>query len=84
MPVVYVNQVGGNDQLVFDGTSFAMDAAGQVIASARSFGEDLVIFDTDTSAGDLHEDLPTNAKPSTKRWCWARATTSASAASRAC
>ncbi len=28
LPVVYVNQVGGNDQLVFDGSSFAMDAAG--------------------------------------------------------
>ena len=35
MPVVYVNQVGGNDQLVFDGTSFALDAAGRLIASAR-------------------------------------------------
>ena len=29
MPVVYVNQVGGNDQLVFDGSSFAMDADGK-------------------------------------------------------
>ena len=28
IPVVYVNQVGGNDQLVFDGSSFAMDATG--------------------------------------------------------
>src|SRR5579871_575071 len=32
MPVVYVNQVGGNDQLVFDGTSFALDAAGRTVA----------------------------------------------------
>ena len=29
-PVVYVNQVGGNDQLVFDGSSFAMNGAGEV------------------------------------------------------
>jgi NAD+ synthase (glutamine-hydrolysing) len=53
-PVIYVNQVGGNDQLVFDGSSFAMNAAGQVIASARSFEEDLVIADID--AGHLDND----------------------------
>ena len=47
LPVVYVNQVGGNDQLVFDGSSFAMDAQGNVIASAASFREDLVVVDVD-------------------------------------
>ncbi len=57
VPVVYVNQVGGNDQLVFDGSSFALDAEARVIASARSFAEDLVFVDTATGAGDLHEDL---------------------------
>jgi len=57
MPVVYVNQVGGNDSLVFDGSSFAMDAAGNVIASAASFEEDLVICDTETGAGDCRENL---------------------------
>jgi NAD+ synthase (glutamine-hydrolysing) len=56
-PVVYVNQVGGDDQLVFDGSSFAMNAAGEVIASARSFEEDLVIADLDTGTGDVHEDF---------------------------
>jgi NAD+ synthase (glutamine-hydrolysing) len=56
-PVVYVNQVGGNDQLVFDGSSFAMNGAGEVIASARSFEEDLVIADIDDGTGDLHEDF---------------------------
>ena len=55
-PVVYVNQVGGNDQLVFDGSSFAMDSAGEVIAAARSFEEDLVIADTDAGTGDRHDD----------------------------
>lgn len=58
IPVVYVNQVGGNDQLVFDGSSFAMDRQGNVIASACSFGEDLVIVDTETGQGDRHENLP--------------------------
>jgi len=57
MPVVYVNQVGGNDQLVFDGSSFAMDAEGRVAAAAASFSEDLVMFDTESGAGDNHENL---------------------------
>jgi len=55
--VVYVNQVGGNDQLVFDGTSFALDATGRTVASARSFSEDLVLYDTDSNTGDLHQNL---------------------------
>ncbi len=54
MPLVYVHMVGGNDQLVFDGTSFAMSAAGEVVARARSFEEDLIIFDTATNKGDDH------------------------------
>jgi NAD+ synthase (glutamine-hydrolysing) len=58
LPIVYVNQVGGNDQLVFDGSSFAMNARGEVIASAASFEEDLVLFDTETLTGDRHESYP--------------------------
>jgi len=57
-PFVVVNQVGGNDQIVFDGSSFAMDAEGRVIASAASFREDLVIIDLATGEGDQHADLP--------------------------
>ena len=57
VPLVYVNQVGGNDQLVFDGSSFAMDAKGRITASAVSFAEDLVVVDTDTGKGDLKENL---------------------------
>jgi NAD+ synthase/NAD+ synthase (glutamine-hydrolysing) len=51
VPFVYVNLVGGNDQLVFDGTSFVMDAEGREIALAKSFGEDLVFADLETGAG---------------------------------
>ncbi len=58
MPIVYVNQVGGNDQLVFDGSSFALDAHGRLIASAASFDEDLVLFDTETLTGDRHDNYP--------------------------
>jgi NAD+ synthase/NAD+ synthase (glutamine-hydrolysing) len=58
VPAIVVNQVGGNDQIVFDGTSFVMDADGNVIASATSFSEDLVIADTTTGEGDKHANLP--------------------------
>ncbi|MFN0101112.1 MAG: NAD+ synthase [Bryobacteraceae bacterium] len=58
IPVVYVNQVGGNDQLVFDGSSFALSPAGKVIAQAASFAEDLVIADIDTCNGDRHATHP--------------------------
>ena len=44
-PLVYVNQVGGNDELVFDGNSCAFDAAGTLIAQARDFEEDLLLVD---------------------------------------
>jgi len=54
MPVVYVNQVGGNDQLVFDGSSMAFNARGELCARARSFEEDLVVFDTAQEVSDIH------------------------------
>ena len=54
VPVAMVNQIGGNDSLVFDGSSFALGPDGEVIAQAGSFDEDLVCFDTDTLAGDIH------------------------------
>lgn len=57
LPLIYVNMVGGNDQLVFDGSSFAMDREGRVIASAASFAEDLVLADTQAGTGDRHENL---------------------------
>ena len=47
--VVMVNQVGANDSLVFDGDSFAMNAAGEVVAQAGLFCEDFVIVDTATA-----------------------------------
>ena len=52
-PVVYVNQVGGDDTLVFDGSSVALTADGRIAAQARAFEEDVVLFDTATGEGDL-------------------------------
>jgi NAD+ synthase/NAD+ synthase (glutamine-hydrolysing) len=54
IPVVYVNHVGGNDQLVFDGSSMAFNAQGELCARARSFEEDLVVFDTSGGSKDIH------------------------------
>jgi len=54
IPVAMVNQVGGNDSLVFDGSSFALGPDGTVIAQARSFEEDLVFFESAALTGDVH------------------------------
>lgn len=59
VPVVYVNQVGGNDSLVFDGSSIAFTPKGDVAAQALSFEEDLVLFDTVAGTGDVRRQ-PTN------------------------
>jgi NAD+ synthase (glutamine-hydrolysing) len=48
-PVLYVNQFGGNDDLVFDGRSCAFDAHGAVIARGRSFDADVVVCDLDAA-----------------------------------
>jgi len=53
-PVIYVNQVGGDDSLIFDGASMALTADGKVAAQALAFQEDLVLFDTATGQGELH------------------------------
>ncbi len=50
MPVAYVNQVGGNDSLVFDGNSIAFNRQGTIIGRARPFEEDLAIVDLDSDA----------------------------------
>ncbi len=75
-PQIYVNQVGGNDELVFDGNSVAFDAAGNVIAHAKDFEEDLVIVDLDLRGGT---DDGGNGDPAASR----ATTTTAAAAARA-
>jgi len=53
VPVIFCNQVGGNDELIFDGNSFAVDAKGEIISHAKSFEEDLILIDLDYNTGDL-------------------------------
>jgi NAD+ synthase/NAD+ synthase (glutamine-hydrolysing) len=50
VPIVYVNQYGGNDDLVFDGRSLAFSFAGHPIARGRSFDHDVVICDLSSAA----------------------------------
>jgi len=56
-PVLMVNQVGGNDSLIFDGSSIALCRNGEVIAQAASFEEDLILVDTESLTGDMHPQI---------------------------
>ena len=57
VPVVMVNQVGGNDSLLFDGSSLVLNRDGKIIAQGKSFEEDLVYFDSATLTGEMHEQI---------------------------
>ncbi len=58
VPVALVNQVGGNDSLVFDGSSLVLNREGKVIAQGRSFEEDLIYFDSQELTGEVHDQIP--------------------------
>ena len=49
LPIVYVNQVCGQDELVFDGGSFVADASGNIVARAAQFAEELLVVDVPIS-----------------------------------
>jgi NAD+ synthase (glutamine-hydrolysing) len=51
LPIVYVNMLGGQDELIFDGGSFAMNAAGEVVQRAAPFKEELYCVDIDLVDG---------------------------------
>jgi NAD+ synthase (glutamine-hydrolysing) len=57
VPVAMVNQVGGNDSLVFDGSSLVLNPEGEVIARGKSFEEDIVYFDSDHLTGEIHSQI---------------------------
>ncbi len=57
VPVLFVNQVGGNDSLIFDGSSMVIAPDGRIVAQAKSFEEDLVIFDSQTMQGAMHDQV---------------------------
>ena len=56
--VVMVNQVGGNDSLVFDGSSLVLGPNGEVVARAASFAEDMILFDSSAPVVAAIADAP--------------------------
>jgi len=56
--LVQVNQVGGQDDLIFDGASVVLDPSGHVVARAKAFGEDLLYVDTESLSGARVEPYP--------------------------
>lgn len=52
-PFIYANQVGGNDDLIFDGRSFALNRQGDIISRARGFDTDLLVVEFDETQRDL-------------------------------
>lgn len=65
IPFIYVNQVGGNDDLVFDGRSCAFDSEGRLISRGKAFMEDLITVDMDTMSGTIAMD---DFTPESEMW----------------
>jgi len=56
LPVAIINQVGANDDLIFDGRSSAFDAEGRLFARAKGFDEDLLLVDLEAGTGSVAQD----------------------------
>jgi len=54
IPLIFANQAGGNDSIIFDGLSCAVLPDGTLAARASDFSEDLVVFDTNSNERDIH------------------------------
>ena len=53
VPLIFCNQVGGNDELVFDGRSYVFDKQGKLAAQGKAFETDLVVYDLDQETQEL-------------------------------
>ncbi len=63
IPLVFVNLIGGQDELVFDGNSFVMDAAGEVTMRAPAFTEGMYVVDLGLDAGGQVRPVPAAVAP---------------------
>jgi len=52
-PIIYANQIGGNDDLIFDGSSFAINRQGELVSALASFETDLAVIEFDKNVRDL-------------------------------
>ncbi len=57
VPLLFVNSVGGNDELIFDGASLVFSPEGKLWAQGSEFSEDLIIVDIKRGEGDIHSCL---------------------------
>lgn len=67
LPLIYVNQVGGQDSLLFDGWSMVMNPEGEIIVRAERFKEDMVVVDTENWQGELHGEQVLNFSTGKKK-----------------
>ncbi len=56
IPIAVANQIGGNDDIIFDGRSCAFDREGRLFARAKGFEEDLLLIDLDDLSGKIAND----------------------------
>jgi NAD+ synthase (glutamine-hydrolysing) len=66
LPLAYVNQVGGNDDLIFDGRSCAFDAQGRLMARAKGFADDVLLVDLSGVSGGVI--APDDFTPESEIW----------------
>ncbi|MEH2139247.1 NAD+ synthase [Nostoc sp.] len=69
-PIIYANQVGGNDDLIFDGRSFALNRQGEVICRARGFDTDLLVVEFDQIQRDFQLGSVVSADESEDEEIW--------------
>ncbi len=69
-PLIYANQVGGNDDLIFDGASLAIDRKGELIARAVSFEEDWVVLEYDSDKQDFEKSAIASAPECKEAELW--------------
>ena len=68
-PFLYLNQTGGNDELIFDGHSTAFDADGTLLARTRDFAEDFIVVDPHGTRSDLREVSASREEEAWKALC---------------
>jgi NAD+ synthase (glutamine-hydrolysing) len=69
IPIIYTNQVGGNDDLIFDGCSVAFNTRGEIVSRGKSFAEDLLIIEYNEEINDLinpNKESQINSLPTTE------------------
>ncbi len=58
IPTLYCNQVGGNDELLFDGASMVVDSTGKLVCLGAMFNQDLIIWDSESSYYEVKDPWP--------------------------